>query len=139
MRSCAALGCNAHGIGTKSCWRRRPGSRREMPKKTPPMMSKTSFGKPGTSTITQSMTPVIITVRELLSIWRMKSSPKPASEPERVTKIPAAAEISSAGICEVVIPASEDDPCRVQRWEEDFIVSEAMLAEAGVKVRGTGP
>ncbi len=40
------------------------------------------------------------TTRWLESNWRMKSSPKPAFEPERVTRIPAAAEISSAGICE---------------------------------------
>ena len=59
----------------------------------------TSLGKPGTSTSTQSMMPVIITVRLLLSSWRMKSSPSPFSEPERVTRIPAAAEMSSAGIC----------------------------------------
>ncbi len=64
------------------------------------MTSSTSFGKPGTIIMHQSMTPVVKTTRWLESNWRMKSSPSPASEPERVTRIPAEAEISSAGIWE---------------------------------------
>ena len=76
------------------------GSIRAMPINTAPIITSTIFGNPGTSTRIHSMMPVIITVRRLVSSWPINSSPSPVSDPDRVTKIPAAADINRAGIWE---------------------------------------
>ena len=61
-------------------------------------MTNGSFGMPGTRPIAAMMPPAIMGARGWRRIWSVMSDPRSASLPERVTMMPVAVEIRSAGI-----------------------------------------
>ena len=59
-----------------------------------------SLGRPGTSPKTQTITPAMSGALRWSSIWLVTVVPRSSCAPaERVTRMPVATEISSAGIC----------------------------------------
>src|SRR5919202_1088911 len=67
--------------------------------KIPPMRMKGSFGSPGTSANRQITTPATSGALRWRKTWPAMSLPRSRSEAERVTMMPVATEMSSAGIC----------------------------------------
>ncbi len=68
-------------------------------RKPPPTMRNGIFGRPGTSAIRQIAAPATIGALRWSMICEAMSLPRSRSEAERVTMMPVATEISSAGIC----------------------------------------
>ena len=63
-----------------------------------PMVTNGMIGMPGTRPIAAMMPPAIIGARGWRRIWAEMSEPRSASLPDRVTMMPIAVEIRSAGI-----------------------------------------
>ncbi len=68
-------------------------------KNTPPMTRNGIFGSPGTSAKAMITTPATSGALRCSSSWSATSVPRSCSDAERVTRMPVATEISSAGIC----------------------------------------
>ena len=68
-------------------------------KNAPPMSRNGSFGSAGTSAKAQITPPATSGALRWSRIWPPMSLPRSFSEAERVTRMPVATEISSAGIC----------------------------------------
>ena len=89
---------------------------------TPPTIRKGSFGSPGTSANIAINPPATSGALRCCRICLAISLPRSRSDAARVTRMPVATEISSAGICaarpsptvraEYVSTASENDMCR---------------------------
>ena len=64
----------------------------------PPMNRNGSFGRPGISANAQTTQPATSGAFFWRRIWLARSEPRSFSDAERVTRMPVATEISSAGI-----------------------------------------
>ena len=74
-------------------------SAKPMANSTLPMNRNGSIGSPGTTAKARHAAPATSGALRWPRIWVAISEPRSVLEPERVTMMPVATEISSAGIC----------------------------------------